>query len=208
MNKFLKENSGSMILEAAMVLPIFLTFIFFLWTMIQVSVVQIALDKATSDSVQKITKNGYLIGVLLDGADKTQKKYVDKLNKKVDTLFDNATGGETKLSYDIANTFITDQIGKFDIVGVVDSAVYPMLYDTKAEGRMETMISERFSNSLAGNWADQIKIEEVHAENARGKNQKFKVKASFKIPLNIPFMKKFEFKVVSQSAGYFWTTEG
>lgn len=66
--KVYKKEDGSITLEAAMVLPIFMLFVVFVASFIRISVVEIALNKSVSETAKVISSHAYPATILTEKA--------------------------------------------------------------------------------------------------------------------------------------------
>lgn len=73
----LRNENGSITLEAAMVLPVFMLFVVFMATIIKISVAEIALNKSVSETAQVIATHAYPVTIL---AEETRSIANDKLS--------------------------------------------------------------------------------------------------------------------------------
>ncbi|QGS68919.1 hypothetical protein CV093_12320 [Oceanobacillus sp. 143] len=60
----LKDEDGSITLEAALVIPVFMLFIVFMASIIRISVAEIALNKSVTETAQIIANHAYPATIL------------------------------------------------------------------------------------------------------------------------------------------------
>ncbi|MGD9677842.1 MAG: hypothetical protein AB7V16_05730 [Vulcanibacillus sp.] len=88
---FFKKNKGSMVVEAALVLPIFLSFLLLLIMMIKISIVEIELTNAVSEATKQVSTHMYPVGLLYDKFSETEigeatEITIDTINDSIDKL--------------------------------------------------------------------------------------------------------------------------
>lgn len=74
----IKDERGSLTLEAAMVMPIFLLFVVFLATIIRISVADMALKQAVSETTEIFATSAYPIAVASGSAESAANKKVEE----------------------------------------------------------------------------------------------------------------------------------
>ncbi|MCM2677124.1 TadE/TadG family type IV pilus assembly protein [Alkalicoccobacillus plakortidis] len=81
---FIRDERGSLTLEAAMVMPFFLLFVVFLATIIRISVADMALKQAVSETTEIFATSAYPIAVASGAAEtKANSKIEEYTNNKV-----------------------------------------------------------------------------------------------------------------------------
>ncbi|GAA0427961.1 hypothetical protein GCM10008934_17110 [Virgibacillus salarius] len=101
MLNFLKKNSGSITLEAALIIPLLLTFILFLTSLVKISIAEMALQEAVNETAQSVAHYSYLAMV-------GQGLIQEQTDGFVDSLTEGAAG---KLgNHEVAN-YILDKLG-------------------------------------------------------------------------------------------------
>jgi hypothetical protein len=69
--RIIRNNKGSITLEAALILPLFLAFVVMLMVLIRMTIIQIALDNATSELTKQVSTHMYPIALVFDALSKT-----------------------------------------------------------------------------------------------------------------------------------------
>jgi hypothetical protein len=85
MSRLKKNQEGSIVLEAAVVLPFFLAFVLALIMLIQITVIEIKLQSAVSDTTKVVAAHMYPVGLLTDEARQTE------VVKKLESAYDSST---------------------------------------------------------------------------------------------------------------------
>ncbi|WP_240418700.1 pilus assembly protein [Paenibacillus periandrae] len=97
--KFIHREEGGIVLEASLVLPLFLSFILLLIAFIQVSLAEMALQSAVSDTTKVVATNMYPIDLIYQEAkskwgQSSAKGLIDTTLDKIDMVRSKAVQGE------------------------------------------------------------------------------------------------------------------
>ncbi|MEK3723493.1 pilus assembly protein [Paenibacillus sp. FSL H8-0034] len=97
--KFIHREEGGIVLEASLVLPLFLSFILLLIAFIQVSLAEMALQSAVSDTTKVVATNMYSIDLIYQEAkskwdQSSAKGLMDTTLDKIDMVKSKAVQGE------------------------------------------------------------------------------------------------------------------
>ncbi|MFD2210442.1 TadE/TadG family type IV pilus assembly protein [Virgibacillus halophilus] len=89
MGRKLKNENGSITLEAALIIPILLTFFLLLISFVKISIAEMALDDAVSDAAQSVAHYSYVAMVVQGVVKKGSDGFVDSLTDKASGKLDN-----------------------------------------------------------------------------------------------------------------------
>lgn len=85
--RWIKRNEGSMTLEAAIILPFFITFLLFLITMIRIALVDIALHHMVTEASKEAASQMYLVQLAYDQIQDTELgEFVDRMGKHKENI--------------------------------------------------------------------------------------------------------------------------
>lgn len=181
MKRFTTKENGSITLEAAMILPFFMLFIMFLATLIRISIADMALYKATSETSEIIVSFGY-------PAEIARSTVEDIATSKLESLL------PEDLSLDEVMSFANDGIEFFfpdvDISGSIES-----FFDSIAAGPLEMMIQNKFADAVGSETLfkkDNLTVEDVDVPSVGGGSggDYLKIEVSYDIPISFPFVNK------------------
>ncbi len=102
MLRFLKKDNGSITVEAALIIPLLLTFILFLTSLVKISIAEMALQEAVNETAQSVAHYSYLAML-------AQNQIQNQTDGFVDSLTDNAAG---KLGNDEVAEYILNKLGE------------------------------------------------------------------------------------------------
>ncbi|MDT1957322.1 TadE/TadG family type IV pilus assembly protein [Carnobacterium divergens] len=218
MKKWWRKEEGSLILETAIILPFFLMFVFLLWTLIRISVIQMALDKSTSELVQSVNSSAYGISIVVDKGNDLKEQVKNKAKGGLDQWLQKSPDEAAKmLNITSINNIVVDSLSaQYDELVNIDQigasyystvvGVNGSLSKAKLKSAFKSNVLTKTSGEISGYYGDgNVKIEKVDPVQATGHNQLYKVHVSYKVPLNLPFIEK-EIKLQSSAGGYLWTT--
>lgn len=218
MKRWWKKEEGSLILETAIILPFFLMFVFLLWTLIRISVIQMALDKSTSELVQSVNSSAYGISIVVDKGNDLKEQVKNKAKGGLDQWLQKSPDEATKmLNITSINNIVVDSLSaQYDEIVNIDQigasyystvvGVNGGLSKAKLKSAFKSNVLTKTNGEISGYYGDgNVKIEKVDPVQATGHNQLYKVHVSYKVPLNLPFIEK-EIKLQSSAGGYLWTT--
>lgn len=211
--RFLKKQKGSILLETAIVFPIFLLFIFFLWTLIRISVMQMALDKATSEVAQTISHYAYYGSVVADGGQKMENALKEKTKGQVNQYIDNKQQ-QAGFDGEAAKEFITGVIDDVAITKFLEASIAQSLggkngviSNPKIRKSFIEAISinkDKHTKSYFG--GGKLDIINVKADSVLEETAYYTIEASYEVPLNIPMFEDKKIILYSQSSRVMWTS--
>ncbi|SDZ18048.1 TadE-like protein [Evansella caseinilytica] len=169
--RFLRKSDGSLTLEAAMVMPFFLIFIVFLVTMIRISVVDMALKQAVSETTEVIATHVYPAALVADEA-----------QGRLDKAIRNYTENELDLAQAKKLTNLV-----FDAAGVsIEDLVYSI-----AEEAVQKIVQNKFKESNVDAFfsADKIDVRVVDRPGGfTGDDAYLGISATYDLELRLPFL--------------------
>lgn len=196
-----KKEDGNMILEAAIVAPVFMLFIFFLWILIMVSAAQMKLDRATKDAVEGACKAGYIIGYVGSAGDKMK----DKLEEKVEEVADDkmvTKNDSGNFIYSMFKDAVKNILGTIDL----NEASYGAAYGTGGlifgQNQLKSAIAKDLTESMGGDWAEKVVVEYTEESN-----EFVAIKVTCEVPINIPLVKDYKMKLSCNAKSYIWKME-
>jgi len=182
MKRLFKKEDGSITLEAAIFMPIFILFLVFLIYMIKFSLVDIAINRATSETAKQIATQLYPAQVLVDEVHTLAKgnEFYEELEAGVsENLELIETSDKTTLGEDTYND-IKDSVGE-ELSG---AAAVPITYVVKSYLELEdaTNIVE----------ADNVEVMSVKLPDIfnNGGNKYVEITTQYELDLPIPFVEE------------------
>ncbi|KMK78251.1 TadE/TadG family type IV pilus assembly protein [Alkalihalobacillus pseudalcaliphilus] len=172
--KFRRSEDGSLTLEAAMVLPVFLLFTVFLAMMIRISVADMALKQAVSETTQIVATHAYPFALLAEGGTNAADKWIK-----------NTT--EDEVSLDKISELVGEIFEAFDIdihgilSGVASTAANPFVKNNferaNSDGRFEK---------------DGVTVTDVDVSNLSFPEFKgyIGITATYEVPIVAPFVNR------------------
>ncbi|MEQ8174810.1 MAG: hypothetical protein ABRQ26_07015 [Syntrophomonadaceae bacterium] len=202
---FLKRQEGSMSLEGVIVLPFFIAFAVTLIILIRISIVQMALQSAVSETTKQIATHYYPMAIvygkwqqtgLAQGIDKAMG-YIDKAQAQVDEygamvppiLID---GTETKL--DGSEVRISDWCDE-QVNNAAKAAVSPL-----AEAAVKAVADPNVLN------VDKItaKVVDIPDMGELSQSGYIAIEAEYEMALNIPFIHVEPIKIKKRAVERAW----
>jgi hypothetical protein len=179
-----RREQGSIVLEASLVLPMFLFFIIFLIYMVQMTLVSTALQTTASEAVKQISAKIYPVSLVVDAA----AAKIESVREPLDEL--------PKLS-------VTEYAGKFaaqlppPIGSWLESAVQggkkPLeelkgqLTKAALDSALKPLLKPFIEDSILD--YDRIHVTSVHVPSLTGnKDPYFRVELSYELPMKVPFL--------------------
>lgn len=175
---FRKQNGG-ITLEAALVLPIFISFVIFLTIFVKLSIVQISLQTVVSESTKIIASYS---GPVIGAEDDLEKGVKDLVNKKMQEMVP---------LYDyLAPVFNIDSM----INSLIETVVTELLDSMEKEFGKHLIDDIALSNGLG----NKILIEEFEMSK-----KDIYIKASYSYDMKIPFFSR-SFNLQANAYEYLW----
>lgn len=110
MRRFRKKEDGSMTLEAAMVVPLFLLFIVFLATIIRIAIAEVAMEHAASETAEIVATHVYPV-----------KLAADKSKSVIDSYIEDGTNGQ--LDFDKSKELLQDALKELGVTVSVGNLI-------------------------------------------------------------------------------------
>ncbi len=171
-----REEKGSIVLEAAMVLPIFLFVTIFLVYIVQMTLLSTALNNTASDTAKYVATHMYPVKIAaqaVDNAPIMQKLSLTDLAAKYSSVFpsplndwiqDAASTGDTRLR----------QLKNQAAAAVLDSSIKPLIEQVSSDNGLDY---------------DRIHVTEVTVPDFSG-DPYFGVELSYELPFKVPLIFK------------------
>ncbi len=175
-----------MTLEAALTIPIFLAFVLFLASMIRISVADMALDRAVSETGEAITANAYPVALAKNAAQETMDNYF-KENPGQRKFVD----GVTEMFTEIMD-FLDINITIDDVMGAITGEI------------LTPIVKNRYEEITGGSNLFKPNKFEVDVHYTSGINGAIEITGTAEIKLFVPFI---ETKVTLKKRTYegFWS---
>ncbi|EHS58120.1 TadE/TadG family type IV pilus assembly protein [Paenibacillus sp. Aloe-11] len=177
-------EQGSIVLEASLVLPLFLFFIIFLIYMVQMTLVSTALQTTASEAVKQVSAKIYPVSLAVDAA----STKIDAVREPLDEL--------PRLSVsEYASKFaeqLPPPIGDW-LESAVQGGQKPMeelrgrLTEAALDPVLKPMLKPFMEESVLE--YDRIHVTSVHVPSLTGtKDPYFRVELSYELPMKVPFL--------------------
>ncbi|HLR03167.1 MAG TPA: TadE family protein [Virgibacillus sp.] len=185
----LRDEDGSITLEAAFVLPIFMVFIVFMASFIRISIAEINLNKAVSETTEVIATHAYPATILSNGVESVAEDKVSGISSNLLSL--------SELE-DFANTTLKDV---FDL----DISASGFINDL-SESIIQKEVKKRYKENTDSSFEPDISVELDLPTSINGSSEGsyLGVTASYDLGLNVPFM---DYTITLKKKGYgrLWT---
>ncbi|KJD47112.1 TadE/TadG family type IV pilus assembly protein [Paenibacillus terrae] len=179
-----RREQGSIVLEASLVLPLFLFFIIFLIYMVQMTLVSTALQTTASEAVKQVSAKIYPVTLAVDAA----SAKIDAVRQPLDEL--------PKLSVsEYASQFATQlppPIGDW-VESAVQGGKKPMeelrgrLTEAALDPVLKPLLKPFIEDSILE--YDRIHVTSVYVPSLAGtKDPYFRVELSYELPMKVPFL--------------------
>lgn len=177
-------EQGSIVLEASLVLPLFLFFIIFLIYMVQMTLLSTALQTTASETVKQVSAKIYPVSLVVDAA----SAKIDAVREPLDEL--------PKLSVrEYASKFaaqLPPPLGDW-LESAVQSGQKPMeeLRGRLTEAVLDPALKPMLKPFMEGSMLeyDRIHVTGVHVPSLTGtKDPYFRVELSYELPMKVPLV--------------------
>lgn len=172
--KIIERQDGGIAVESAIMLPIFLAFVLALIMFTYISLIELALQSAVTETVKSISTQVYPVKLLMEAAKKGK-----------DNILDNSRIEDFKNDNLFKDMLVENLPEEMKIVmNSLNSAINPTLYQT-----LKPVVYHYANKQLLNQ--NQMKIVDVKIPDLVGKSQLFfgiEVKYEFKLP--VPFFNK------------------
>ncbi|OXM88249.1 hypothetical protein CF651_01880 [Paenibacillus rigui] len=203
----MRSDEGSIVLEAALVLPLFLSFIFMLIAFVQVSIAEMALQSAVSETTKVVATHMYPVDLLYQQAkgkweQSAANSWMDRALGQIESV--KQTAEDSEQFVEDYERFIPDpviklmewermhrqqleasaQAGTEEAKQSIEAAYKPLLNDAV------TPIVVLYANKSRLR-SDKIKVIHVILPDLNKKDQVFiGIEAQYEVPLIVPFFHK------------------
>lgn len=199
-----QNEKGSMVVEASLIMPVFIAFIILLITMIRISMVEIALDHAVSEATKQVATHIYPVGIMVEKWNETETattvhEGLEKIGnirnqaieiEEVIKQYEGLLPEEIIMLASIREQFEGKVINQYD---QAVSAVFQPIVDHYVDDRMISL--ERFH------------VTKVILPNFNSDSPFFGIEARYDMPLAIPFFERtFTFKKQAYERIWYGTT--
>lgn len=168
---WIRKEDGSLTLEAALVMPVFLLFTVFLATMIRISVADMALKQAVSETAEVVATHAYPAALAQEAASGAADRFIRTHTDEEFTL-EEAQG---------LMGFVFDSFG-IDMHGFIEQLI---------AGPVEEMVKAKFAESnpdtLFNEDGIQVEILEYPSSLTSGE-QLFGIAATYELGIRAPFV--------------------
>ncbi|MCZ0703143.1 hypothetical protein J2T56_001419 [Natronobacillus azotifigens] len=186
MRQLFKRETGSITLEASIVMPMFVLFVVFLLYMIQFAIVDITINKALSDATKEIATQIYPVKVTAEGiTNYAQSKYDDIPEEYRESINDSKEFVEEQNAY-IEEVLGVDLIGEVTdgVTNTINTAILTTLVRKSLEDQQIPFINPDDLTVISGRMP-LVNSEEEYVE----------IIASYEMNIPIPFLeKKYEMR--------------
>lgn len=179
--KLIRKEDGSLTLEAAIVMPFFMLFIVFLATILRITIADMALYKATSETSEVLVSFAYPAQIAIGATEGVVK---DKLGSVLphDLDLDQLTSWAiTGIEFFFEDVNVSRDIKSF--------------FDGLTEGPIEQMIQNKFAETVGNEKAfkkEYLKVTNVDAPGIiYGSGDDYlKIEVSYDLKISLPFVSK------------------
>ncbi|ASK62851.1 hypothetical protein CFK37_12180 [Virgibacillus phasianinus] len=181
--KFYKKENGSITIEAAMIIPLFLMLILLLTSFVKISIAEMALKESVSETAQTVAHYSYLAMVAQNTIKQKSDAFVDSLTEKAGA----SVGLENNV---IANTLL----GKIADSGKKLIPTSGNVMNDFSNGVYETVVKQKYKQKVgSSSFFNPEGITVVNSsvpEGTSGESALVKVEAENTLQLIIPFFQK------------------
>jgi hypothetical protein len=205
--KLFRREDGGIVLEASLVLPLFLSFILLLIAFIQVSLAEMALQSAVSDTTKVVATNMYSIDLLYQEArskwdQSSTKGLIDQTLEKIDTVKQKAVNAEELV--DEYERWIPEPVVKLMQWEKNQREELALLSDAgteEAKRQIEAVYNPLLNSALTPMVVlyanktrlkpERLKVTKVILPDLNNKEEAFiGIEAQYEVPLAVPFFRK------------------
>lgn len=179
MNKLIRKEDGSITLEAALVLPFFMLFIVFLATVIRISVADMALYKAASETTEVIVAFGYPVDLATTAAE-------DFAKEKLQSIIPEEAAEHVSADDLIQWTDEALQFFGVDLATEVES-----LFENLTGDMVLPVLKTKFEEAVGDSFFDSSKLEVPNVELpslVAGTGEYLQIEVTYEIPISLPFL--------------------
>ncbi|GAB2536023.1 TadE/TadG family type IV pilus assembly protein [Gracilibacillus alcaliphilus] len=196
--EFIKRDNGSITLEAALIIPILLTFILFLTSLVKISVAEMALQEAVNETAQSVSHYSYL-AMLAQG----------QIKKQTDGFVDSLTD---QASNKLGNNEVADYV--LQKLGSIGKDVIPTSGDALnhfSDSMYQKIVQEKYRNSVFSSGffsPDNVRVtNSSFPHGTSGEAANVKIEAENTMQMVLPFFEK-EIKIKKVAVERGWVGTG
>ncbi|WP_238996538.1 pilus assembly protein [Paenibacillus pinistramenti] len=201
---FKQSGEGGMVLEASLVLPLFIIFIFFFSYMVQMTLTSTRMQAAVENAVKQVTANIYPVYLAVQSTQKESGNAGEAVNSND---ADSSGGRESLLSIkDFADSFSTKLPSPLSdwLVSAAEQGKVPIeqLQTEAAEAVLDPLIKPILEPFLkeSGLNPERAHVSKVVVPDLKtGKTPYFGIEISYELPIHVPFTQE---KLFLQSKAY------
>lgn len=181
MRQILKRNEGSITIEAALIIPLFLMVILLLTSFVKISIAEMALQESVSETAQTVSHYSYLALVAQNAVKQKSDAFVDAIAGKA---------GDSLGNNEIANKLLerVADSGK-ELIPTTGDAL-----NTFSDGVYEKVVKEKYKSKVGSSdffSPSSIRIVKSSVPNGTGTdNSLVRIEAENDLQLVIPFFEK------------------
>ncbi len=186
--KIFKKNKGSIVVEATLILPIFLSFLLILIAFIKISIVEMELTSAISEATKQIATHMYPIGILYDDFSETEAGEV--VEEAVNTL--NDSNEKLLGAKEFINQYshlLPDEINNLIDISDKFRTDVNEVYDKTLSSFFQPIVDHYVDDSIIRLEHFQI-TKVVLPDLINGDQPYFGIEVRYDMPLNVPFFDK------------------
>ncbi|WP_243895930.1 pilus assembly protein [Paenibacillus sp. F411] len=191
-------EAGSMVLEAAMVLPLFMFFVIFLIYIIQMTIISTALQTMVSDSVKTVAAHIYPVSIAVQSSGGAKR---EGEMESGGSSFENASSSH----WEVPKLSLQDWAARYSatlpepVKGWMNTAAaagdepLQQLKNQAAEAVLDPVIKPMLRPFIPGGL---LEYERIHVSNVSipnlksGKHPYFGIEVSYELPIQVPFLNR------------------
>lgn len=193
------KEEGSMVVEAAMVLPIFLLFVLFLISIVQMTLYSTALQSTASDTVKSISTHMYPAALAVQKWGATSETDADPVKSGTDL----SAGNQAKSNWTIPRLSLTDWGSSYAMSLPKPLNEWVMSALEKGEGPLQKLQAETSESALdlavkpllkPYLSSDLLDFDRIHVSNIivpelkKDTRPYFGLVVSYELPMKVPFL--------------------
>jgi hypothetical protein len=188
--KFKESEEGGLTLEAALVLPLYLSFILLLITMIRISLVEMSLNQVVNEATRQVATHMYPIGMMYERSNEMTTK---ETTGHMSGTGPSSSGKELQTQDPVnsySNVFPTEVKKFIDVFKKLDLGTFSP--QDQVIGSMFKPIVDYYANEQFLN-IENLRVTKVTIPNLRDGTEDqayFGIDIKYELPLHIPFVEK------------------
>jgi hypothetical protein len=188
--RFRESDEGGLTLEAALVLPICLSFILLLMAMIRISLVEMSLNQVVNETTRQVATHMYPIGLMYErSGEMTSKETTDQMSETVSSSKDK----EIQIQDTITSYYkiFPTEVKKFiDVFKKLDSGTVSP-HDQMIGAMFQPIVHYYADDQFLH--VENLRVTKVTIPNLKDGNEDqayFGIDVKYELPLHIPFVEK------------------